>query len=85
MDPYLVKESYQRPILDIRSEKRLRELKANIDMFVESSRRMFIQGQFRFDDWNKYEQTLNDLGLREMEALYQKAYDTLKKAADKTD
>ena len=76
---YLVERVSNRPILDIKSEKRLSELKANIDMFVKASREKFIKGEFGFDKWDIYCDTLEKLGIKEMEQIYQRAYDTMEK------
>lgn len=80
LEPYVAPAAHQRPLLDMRGEKRLRELRASIDLFVEASRRGFIQGTFSFDDWPVYQRTLMELGLGELKSLYQESYEVWKRA-----
>ncbi len=76
---YLVQRVSNRPILDIKSEKRLNELKTNIDLFVGASREKFIKGEFGFSQWDTYCSTLDRLGIKEIQDIYQRAYDLMDK------
>ena len=79
LEPYLVQRVSNRPNLNIQNEKRLNELQSNINQFVEASREQFIKGTFSFDEWNVYLDTLEKLGINELEKIYQGAYDIMNK------
>lgn len=76
LEPYLVEEVYSRPMLDLVSEKRLKEIQSNIDLYVAVTREKFIRGELDFDAWDIYCETLDELGINELEELYQMAYNS---------
>lgn len=77
LDPYMPKEVYGPPLFDKESMDKAVTLQADIDKYFNESCTKFIDGDIGFDKWDEYVNTMNKLGLKELEALYQKAFDSM--------
>lgn len=78
LEPYLIEKVIARPLFSIESEMKIRNIRNNLDLYVEASREKFITGVFSFDKWDEYKNVLEKLGIRELESIYQNAYSNIK-------
>ncbi len=75
IEPYVLDEVYSDPFFADNVSKKVYDLRADIDTYVNESRARFITGDLSFDDWDKYVKTVKDIGLKKLEEYYQEAYD----------
>jgi putative aldouronate transport system substrate-binding protein len=75
IEPYIPKQIYGAPIFDVKTAEEVLVIKADIDKFVSESSAKFILGELSFDKWKDYVDTLNKMGMGNLEQAYQKAYD----------
>ncbi|HML47797.1 MAG TPA: hypothetical protein PKE04_13720 [Clostridia bacterium] len=75
---YLPETYYPVPIFDSATNDRLTVIVTDINTYRDESATRFIVGEVGFDQWDTYVQTLQQIGLKELEAAYQAAYDMMK-------
>ena len=78
IENYIPDVIYGAPIFDKETNETILPIKADIDKFVEESVAKFIIGELSFDAWDDYVKTLKQMGIDQLEAAYQKAYDAIR-------
>ncbi|MCL2831592.1 MAG: extracellular solute-binding protein [Treponema sp.] len=73
--PYLPKVNYGRPPLNENDQERANAILQDLNKYRDESVTKFIVGDWSFDRWDEYCRTLDQIGLPELEAIYQKAFD----------
>jgi putative aldouronate transport system substrate-binding protein len=73
VDPYLPKVVYPAPIFDKTTADRIIPIMQDIEKFRDESVTKFIIGELGFDKWDEYVNTMQKIGLNEVEKAYQKA------------
>ena len=53
-------------------------IEQDLNTYRDESVTKFIIGEYNFDLWDEYCQTLEQIGIRELEEIYQKALDAVK-------
>jgi len=76
--PYL-DTTFPMPILDLKTQQEAANIRNDIDKYVAETRSSFITGKTGFDKWDEYVETLEKIGIKKLEEIYQKAYDEAKK------
>jgi ABC-type sugar transport system, periplasmic component len=78
LDPYMPKEVLGAPIFDENTSKEVNTLRQDLDTYVAETTSKFITGALSFDKWDEYVKTLEKLNIRQLEKIYQEAYDNYK-------
>jgi putative aldouronate transport system substrate-binding protein len=76
--PYRPKVIYNKPALSETDQERANAIVQDLNKFRDESVTKFIIGEWGFDRWDEYCRTLDRIGLPELEAIYQKAFDAIK-------
>ncbi|MDF2673985.1 MAG: extracellular solute-binding protein [Clostridiales bacterium] len=79
LEPYLPKAVYGAPLFDEATRDRALPLKADITKYYNETIAKFILGDMSLDKWPEYIATMQKLGIKDLEAIYQKAYDNMNK------
>ena len=66
------------PVTEIEQE-RINAILQDLNKYRDESVTRFIIGEWSFDRWDEYCRTIERIGLRELESIYQKAYDARKR------
>ena len=77
--PYLPETVYPRPSLDEATQERVNAIRQDLEKYRDESVTKFIIGEWGFDQWDTYCDTLETIGLSELQQIYQDAYDSLYK------
>ena len=77
--PYLPKTIYNRPSLSQSDQDRVNTILQDLTKYRDESVTKFIVGEWGFDRWDEYCQTLDKIGLGELEKIYQQAFDASRK------
>lgn len=75
--PYLPEVYYPEPIFDAETNDRISVIAADINTYRDESLVRFVMGEVGFDQWDKYVEAINQMGLKELEAAYQAALDRM--------
>ena len=65
------------PTFTMEENQRVIDIRRDLDVFVTESVAMFITGDLSFDTWDDYVATLQSLGIRELESIFQDALDRM--------
>jgi putative aldouronate transport system substrate-binding protein len=80
LNPYMPKEEIlSAPIFDKATYQRIGTILTDYGAYVAEAKARFITGQWGFDKWDEYIQTLDKIGIKELEKAYQEAYDRMKR------
>lgn len=80
LNPYMPKEGIiAAPIFDEATYNRVGTILNDYQSYTSEARARFITGQWSFDKWDEYVATLNKIGIKELEKIYQEAYDRVSK------
>lgn len=77
--PFLPETVYPQPSLDDMSQERINAIRQDLIKYRDESVTKFIIGEWGFDQWDTYCETLEKIGLSEMQQIYQDAFDALYK------
>jgi len=79
-EPYYQKEpAYPYPVFSIEDAERVNDIRRDLDKYISECEAKFITGEMGFDRWQEYVETCEKLGIKELEAYFQKAYDAMVK------
>lgn len=78
LEPYLPEVSYDKPAASAEDMDRVIAIEQDLNTYRDESVTKFIIGEYSFDLWDEYCQTLEQIGIRELEDIYQKALDAVK-------
>ena len=76
--PYLPETVVAKPTVAIEDMDRMNAITQDLVTFRDTSVTKFILGEQSFDTWDEYCRTLENIGIRELEEIYQRAYDAIK-------
>jgi len=79
LDPYMPKVKYGAPMFDEETAQQVNILRNDIDKYYEEQTTKFIAGALSFDKWEEFGSTLKKMKLDELQQIYQKAFDGMKK------
>ncbi|WP_020617866.1 extracellular solute-binding protein [Paenibacillus daejeonensis] len=79
LEPYLPEIRYAPPMFDEATAQQVNILRNDIDKYIEEQSTKFIVGALSFDKWDEYQSTLEKMNIKELEKLYQEAYDNMAK------
>ena len=72
--PYLPKENLMKPTLSLEAADRANAIEQDLNTYRDTSVTKFILGEWSIEEkWDEYVKTMEQLGIRELEALYQEA------------
>ncbi|MDE7046114.1 MAG: hypothetical protein K2O97_14130, partial [Acetatifactor sp.] len=76
--PYLPKVYYAKPAVDVENMDQVVAIEQDLNTYRDEAVTKFIIGEWGFDKWEEYCQTLEQIGIRDLEGIYQEAIDALK-------
>ncbi len=76
--PYLPEVYYAKPAVSAEETDRVVAIEQDLNTYRDEAVTKFIIGEWGFDKWDEYCQTLEQIGIRELEGIYQNAIDALK-------
>lgn len=76
--PYLPEVYYAKPAVRVEDMDRVVAIEQDLNTYRDEAVTKFIIGEWGFDKWEEYCQTLEQIGIRELEEIYQNAMDALK-------
>lgn len=76
--PFLPKTMIAKPTVSLEDVDRVNAISQDLNAFRDTSVTKFILGEQSFDAWDDYCKTLENIGIRELEEIYQRAYDAIK-------
>jgi putative aldouronate transport system substrate-binding protein len=79
LEPYLPKAVFGPPLFDEATREKALSLRADITKYYNEATAKFIIGDLSFDKWSEYVTTMQKLGLKDLEAIYQKSFETMNK------
>jgi putative aldouronate transport system substrate-binding protein len=71
--PYLNNNVVQIPLFEPEDQKRINQIRSDLDVYLQEMQANFTTGKASFDKWNEYVATVKRMGLEEMELIIQKA------------
>ncbi|MFV0503463.1 MAG: extracellular solute-binding protein [Lachnospirales bacterium] len=78
LDPFVLETVYPMPLFDEATTSRLAILQSDIELYINESAAKFIKRELSLeDDWETYISTLEKIGIKEWEQIYQKSVDTI--------
>lgn len=78
LEPYLPKTFYAKPAVSSEDNDRVVAIEQDLNNYRDEAVTKFIIGEWDFSMWEEYCQTLEQIGIRELEEIYQRALDALK-------
>lgn len=76
--PYLPETYYAKPAVSVEDMDRVVAIEQDLNTYRDEAVTKFIIGEWGFDKWEEYCQTLEQIGIRDLEEIYQNAMDALK-------
>lgn len=77
LEPFLPQTVYAKPAVSIEDMDRVVAIEQDLSTYRDESVAKFIIGEWNFDMWEEYCQTLEQIGIRELEEIYQRALDSV--------
>ena len=78
LEPYLPEVYYAKPAVNAEDTDRVVAIEQDLNTYRDEAVTKFIIGEWGFDKWDEYCQTLEQIGIRDLEEIYQNALDALK-------
>lgn len=78
LEPYQPEVYYAKPAVSAEDNDRVVAIEQDLNTYRDEAVTKFIIGEWEFDMWDEYCQTLEQIGIRELESIYQNAFDALK-------
>ena len=75
--PYLPKQVYSNPSFGQEDSDRVVAITQDLNKYRDEAVTKFILGEWDFNKWDEYCNTINKIGLTELESIYQKAFDKI--------
>lgn len=75
---YMPKNFYAKPTVSMEDMDRLNAIEQDIVNYKKEAVAKFVIGEWGFDKWEEYCSTLEQIGIRELEEIYQRALDASK-------
>lgn len=75
---YMPEKVYAKPTVSMEDMDRLNAIEQDIINYKKEAVAKFVIGEWGFDKWDEYCATLEQIGIRELEGIYQKALDFTK-------
>ncbi|MEG0542325.1 MAG: sugar ABC transporter substrate-binding protein, partial [Angelakisella sp.] len=77
--PYLPEKVYARPPVTQEQQERVNAIRQDLVKYRDEAATKFILGEWGFDKWEEYCKTLEKIGMKELEEIYQQAFDKMYK------
>jgi putative aldouronate transport system substrate-binding protein len=78
--PYYQKDqAYAYPTFSVEDARKVADIRRDLDVYLNESEAKFITGEMPFSRWDEYVKTAEKMRIKELEALFQKAYDAMRK------
>lgn len=74
---YIPDQIYAKPPVGIDDADRVTAIEQDLINFRKESTAKFILGEWDFDKWDEYCATMDQIGIRELEEIYQRAFDVM--------
>jgi putative aldouronate transport system substrate-binding protein len=74
---YLDKPVYGAPIFSPADQDAVAAIRTDLDTYVQENAARFITGAQPFSQWNEYVAGLERIGIKKLDAYYQKAYENM--------
>ena len=78
LEPYLSKVYYDKPAVSTENMDRVVAIEQDLNTYRDEAVTKFIIGEWDFDMWDEYCATLEQIGIRDLEEIYQEALDAIK-------
>jgi len=75
--PYLPEKIYSAPSFNVEERERVNAIIQDLNKYRDEAVTKFIIGEWGFDKWEEYCDTLNKIGLPELEQIYQQAFERM--------
>lgn len=72
---YMPKKAYAKPAVALEDMDRMNAIEQDMTNYKKEAVAKFVIGEWGFDKWEEYCSTLEQIGIRELESIYQKALD----------
>lgn len=77
LEPYLPETYYAKPSVSEEDMDRVVAIEQDLNTYRDEAVTKFIIGEWDFGMWDEYCQTMEQIGIRELEEIYQKAFDAI--------
>lgn len=78
LKPFIPDQIYPKPPVNQDDADRVTAIEQDLINYRKESTAKFILGEWDFDKWDEYCQTMDQIGIRELEEIYQRAFDAMK-------
>ena len=78
LEPYLPNVYYDKPAVSTETMDRVVAIEQDLNTYRDEAVTKFIIGEWDFDMWDEYCATLEQIGIRDLEEIYQEALDAIK-------
>ena len=78
LEPYLPNVYYDKPAVSTENMDRVVAIEQDLNTYRDEAVTKFIIGEWDFDMWDEYCATLEQIGIRDLEEIYQEALDATK-------
>ncbi len=75
---YLPEKVYAKPAVSMEDAERVTTIEQDLNNYRKEAVAKFIIGEWGFDKWEEYSSTLEKIGIRDLEEIYQRALDAAK-------
>jgi putative aldouronate transport system substrate-binding protein len=77
--PYYQKTpAYAYPVFSMRDAERVNDIRRDLDVYLSECQAKFITGEMGFDRWNEYVTTCERMYCKELESIFQAAYERMR-------
>jgi putative aldouronate transport system substrate-binding protein len=70
--------AYAYPVFSVKDAERINDIRRDLDVYLDECQAKFITGELGFDKWNEYVATCEKMYIKELESLFQTAYERMK-------
>jgi putative aldouronate transport system substrate-binding protein len=75
---YQTTPAYAYPVFSVEDAEKVNDIRRDLDVYLDECEAKFITGELSFDRWNEYISTCEKMKIKELEALFQAAYNRMK-------
>jgi putative aldouronate transport system substrate-binding protein len=75
---YQTTPSYAYPVFSVEDAEKVNDIRRDLDVYLDECEAKFITGELSFDRWNEYISTCERMKIKDLETLFQAAYDRMK-------
>jgi putative aldouronate transport system substrate-binding protein len=70
--------AYAYPVFSVQDSEKVNDIRRDLDVYTNECQAKFITGELGFDRWSEYVATCERMNIKELQRLFQVAYDRMK-------